>query len=178
QNTFFGAMQVVSTCPECSGTGEIIQEKCSNCKGSGVEGIKDKFKIQVPKGIPDGVTLRFTGRGNAGKNNGPYGDFFLTIDVKSHPVLERRGDDIYMDQKIDVATAVLGGEVKVPTVHGEVMMKVPAGTQSGKVLRLKGKGGPKFKGDGNGDQYVRLIVEIPTRLNKEERRLWEQLRDV
>ena len=178
QNTIFGSMQVVNTCPECNGSGEIIQEKCEKCKGSGVENIKDKFKVQIPKGIPDGVTLRFSGRGNAGSNGGEYGDLFLTIEVKPHPILERRGDDIYMDKDIEIVTAVLGGEVKIPTVHGEVMMKVPEGTQSGKVLRLKGKGGPKFRGNGNGDQYIRLKLKTPTKLSKEEKKAWENLRDI
>lgn len=178
QNTIFGSMQVVSTCPECKGSGQIIEEKCPNCKGSGIENIKDKFKLQIPKGIPDGVTLRFSGRGNAGENEGEYGDLFVNIEVKAHSVLERRGDDIYMEKEIDVTTAVLGGEIKVPTVHGDVYMKVPSGTQSEKVLRLKEKGGPKFRGNGNGDQYVKLVVNIPTKLNKEQKKLWEQLQNL
>jgi molecular chaperone DnaJ len=177
QNTFFGNMQVVTNCPECGGTGEIISEKCSKCKGSGTLDIKDKFNVKIPAGIPDSVTLKFNGKGDAGERGGSSGDLYLTIEVKSDPVLERRGDDIYMDKQIDVVTAVLGGEVTVPTVHGEVVMKVPSGTQSGKVLRLKEKGGPKFKGNGKGDQYVKLVVNIPEKLNKEQKALWEKLKE-
>jgi molecular chaperone DnaJ len=176
QNTFFGSMQVVSTCSECQGSGKVISEKCETCKGSGIEKVKDKLKVKIPKGLPDGVTLRFAGKGNAGKMAGGYGDLYLTFEVKQHSVLERRGDDIYMDLEIDVVTAVLGGEIKVPTVHGEVLMKIPSATQSGKVLRLKGKGGPKFQGNGNGDQYVKLIVVVPEKLTKNQRKLWEELR--
>lgn len=178
QNTFFGRMQVVAPCPECHGEGEVIAEKCPNCKGSGVLQKRDTFKIKVPAGIPDGVTLKFTEKGNAGERGGAYGDLYITIEVKADPKLERRGDDIYMDQEIDVVTAVLGGEIEVPTVHGKVLMKVPAGTQSEKVLRLKEKGGPKFRGNGNGDQYVKLIVNIPEKLTKEQKKLWENLRSL
>lgn len=175
QNTFFGRMQVVTNCPTCNGEGEVIAEKCPKCSGSGTVKTNDKFKITVPAGIPDGVTLKFSSRGDAGRRGGPAGDLFLTIEVTPHPRLERRGNDIYLDQEIDVTKAVLGGEVEVPTVHGNVWMKVPAGTQSEKVLRLRDKGGPKFRQTGNGDQYVRLIVNIPTKLSKDEKALWEKL---
>ncbi len=178
QNTIFGSMQVVSTCPTCNGTGEVISEKCPKCKGSGTLKVRDHFKVKIPAGIPDGVTLKFNDRGNSGTNGGGFGDLFITIEVKPHPVLERRGNDIYLDKKIDVVTAVLGGEIEVPTVHGDVLMKVPSGTQSEKVLRLKGKGGPKFRGEGFGDQYVKLIVEIPEKLNRQEKEIWENLKDL
>lgn len=175
QNTFFGRMQVVNTCPTCKGRGQIPETECPKCKGSGLMKIKDKFTVKIPAGIPDGVTLRFRERGNYGAHGAAAGDIFVTIEVKQHQVLERRGDDIYMDKEIDVVTAVLGGEVKIPTVSGDVFMKVPSGTQPGKVLRLKNKGGPKFQGNGTGDQYVKLQVNIPEKLSKEERRLWEEL---
>lgn len=178
QRTILGSMQVVTTCPTCGGIGQIPSEICEVCKGSGRNKVKDTFKVKIPAGIPDGVTLRFQGRGNAGEKNGGYGDLFVNIEVKAHPVLERQGNDIYMNKHIDVTTAVLGGEVLVPTVHGQVLMKVPAGTQSEKVLRLKGKGGPQFKGKDNGDQYVRLIVDLPTKLSKEEKELWEKLQEL
>ncbi len=175
QNTMLGRMQVVTTCPTCRGEGEIIEEKCEKCNGTGTNTIKDTFKIKIPAGIPDGVTIRFNEKGDAGPNSGPHGDLLITIEVKPHKVLERRGNDIYMDQEIDVVAAVLGGEVKVPTVHGDVLMKIPAGTQSEKVLRLKDKGGPKFRGNGNGDQYVKIVVKIPEKLSKQERDLWDKL---
>jgi molecular chaperone DnaJ len=178
QRTIFGTMQVATTCPTCGGAGSVIEEACQECRGDGITKVKDVFKVKIPAGIPDGVTLRFKERGDAGKNGGNYGDLFVNIEVETHSTLEKRGDDIYMDQHIDIVTAVLGGEVKVPTVHGEVLMKVPSGTQSEKVLRLREKGGPKFRGNGNGDQYVRLIVDIPTKLSSQEKKLWENLKSL
>jgi molecular chaperone DnaJ len=175
QSTFFGNMQVVTDCPTCGGIGEIISEKCDKCNGSGTEKVNETLEVKIPAGIPDGVTLKFNGRGDAGERSGTAGDLYLTIEVKSHKTLERRGDDIYLDKEIDVTTAVLGGEVLVETVHGDVMMKVPAGTQPEKVMRLKGKGGPKFRGGDNSDQYVKLIIKIPTKLTKKEEDLWKKL---
>lgn len=177
QNTFFGTMQVVTECPTCHGSGQEISEKCDKCNGTGVNSEKDTFKLKIPAGIPDGVTLKFSGKGNAGENSGESGDLYVTIEVKPHTVLERKGDDIYMDKEIDVVTAVLGGEVTVPTVHGDVIMKIPSGTQPEKVLRLKSKGGPKFRGGGEGDQYVKLLVKIPTNISKKDKDLWTKLRD-
>ncbi|MEO6728719.1 MAG: molecular chaperone DnaJ [Candidatus Dojkabacteria bacterium] len=177
QNTFFGTMQVVTECPTCHGNGQEISEKCEKCKGSGVNAEKDIFKMNIPAGIPDGVTLKFSGRGNTGENSGTSGDLYVSIEVKSHPILERRGDDIYMDKEIDVVTAVLGGEVTIPTVHGDVIMKIPSGTQPEKVLRLKSKGGPKFRGNGEGDQYIKLLVKVPTSLSKKDKELWTKLKD-
>jgi len=171
-------MQVVADCPECRGEGEVISEKCSSCKGRGIISQKETLKIKIPQGIPDGVNLKFSGKGNAGERGGESGDLFVGIEVKPDPELERRGDDIYSEKVIDVVTAVLGGEIEIRTVHGEVIMKVPAGTQSEKVLRLKGKGGPKFRGTGNADHYVKLIVNIPEKLSNQERKLWENLRDI
>ncbi len=178
QRTILGTMQMVTTCPTCRGTGKVPESKCDVCGGSGIQKKEDTIKINIPAGIPDGVTLRFRDKGNAGEKGGDYGDLYVNIEVKSHPILERKGNDIYMDQHIDVTTAVLGGEVKVPTVHGDVWMKIPAGTQSEKVLRLKNKGGPKYKSNDRGDQYVRVIVDIPTNLTKAQAGLWEQLKSI
>jgi len=176
QRTMLGAMQMVNTCSTCKGRGEIPKEDCKNCKGSGILESDEVLKINVPAGLPDGVTLRFQGKGNF-ITGGVAGDLHANFNVESHTVLERRGNDIYMDKEIEVVDAVLGAEVKVPTVHGDVLMKVPEGSQSEKVLRLKEKGGPKFRGNGNGDQYVRLIVKIPTKLSNKEKKLWESLKE-
>jgi len=178
QNTLLGRMQIVNTCPTCNGTGEMIEEKCLNCKGDGLINKKEDFNLKIPAGIPDGVTLRFTGQGNFGRNGGSPGDLFVSVDVKSHKALERRGDDLYMDKEIDIATAVLGGEVEVPTVHGDVFVNIPAGTQSEQVLRLKGKGGPKFRGNGNGDQFVKVILKVPQKLTPKQKKVWEELRNI
>jgi molecular chaperone DnaJ len=176
RNTMFGSIQTVSTCPKCNGSGEEIADPCKQCKGEGRVSQKDNFKLKIPAGIPDGVTLRFAQKGDAGPRGGSWGDLFVTIEVEPHPRLERRGDDIYLDQEVDVVTAVLGGETTIPTVDGEVTIKVPAGSQPGKVLKLSGKGGPKFRGNGRGDQYVKLIVQIPQKLTREQQKIWEQLR--
>jgi len=176
QRTILGTMQTASICPTCHGTGQEIKEKCKKCSGEGRVQVEEQFKLNIPAGIPDEVTLRFSGRGDVGKNGGQAGDLFITVEVKPHPRLERRGDDIYLDQEIDVVTATLGGEVVVPTVHGDVKMKIPSGTQPEKVLKLTGKGGPKFRGKGNGDQYVRIMVKIPEKLSAEQKRKWEALR--
>lgn len=178
RQTMFGNMQTVSTCPTCNGSGQEVTEKCNDCGGDGRKKATETIKLKIPAGIPDGVNLRFTQKGNAGKNSKPAGDLYVNIEVESHNKLERRGDDIYMEQTIDITTAVLGGDVGVPTVSGEVQIKVPAGSHSGQVLKLSGRGGPKFKGKGNADQYIRLEVEIPKKLSKQEQQLWEQLRSL
>ncbi len=178
RNTIFGSMQVVAECPDCRGDGEVVVEKCHLCKGKGIIKQEEKLNIKIPAGIPDGVTLRFSSRGNAGVRGGNYGELFLTIEIKPDTELERRGDDIYSEKEIDVVTAVIGGEMEIRTVHGKVVMKVPAGTQPGKLLRLKEKGGPKFKGNGKGDHYVKLNVRIPAKLSSKERDLWESLKEL
>lgn len=177
QNTMLGAMQVAQTCPTCNGLGEIPEKVCKVCNGATVVEEQTELEVKIPAGIPDGVNLRFKDKGSAGRNKGSFGDLYLNINVEDHSILERRGNDIYMDKHISVYEAVLGGEVDIPTVHGDVVMKIPEGTQSEKILRLKEKGGPKFRQNGNGDQYVRLIVDIPTDLSKEEKNKWYDLKN-
>jgi len=178
QHTFLGTVQTRSVCPTCRGTGEVIKEKCQTCKGEGREEKIEKFEIKIPPGIPDGVTLRFKNRGNAGQRGGHFGDLFITIEVIPHERLERRGDDIYLDQEIDVVTAVLGGEIQVPTVLNNITIKIPAGSQHGKVIKLTGKAGPKFRGSGRGDQYIRIKVNIPKKLTREQKELWTKLAEL
>jgi len=178
RRTIIGAMQTVTTCPKCHGTGKVAKVKCGKCAGEGREDGVEEFKINIPPGIPDNVTLKFSGRGHAGKSGGAPGDLFISIEVQSDERLERRGDDIYLDLEVDVVTATLGGEVEIPTVNGQVTIKIPSGTQPEKVLKLSGKGGPRFKGRGNGDQYVRILVKVPERLSREQKRLWEELKKV
>lgn len=177
QRTILGSIQTASVCSNCNGAGKTIKNKCNKCFGSGVEKIADEFSIKIPAGAPDGLGLRFRGKGNAGENKSGYGDLYININVSESSEFSRRGFDIYVTQNIDVVTAVLGGEVDVKTVHGEVTMKIPAGTQSETVFKLKDKGGPKFQRDGNGDQYVKVIVDIPKKLSKEEKEIWESLRN-
>lgn len=178
QQTMFGAMQMVTTCPTCRGAGQSPKNLCTICKGSGRTKQDDSFEIKIPAGIPDNVTLRFSGKGDAGEHQHAAGDLFVTIEIEPHDYFERRGNDIYVEKHISVVSAVLGDEVDVPTVHGDVTMKIPSGTQSEKVLKLKNKGGPRFKGNGNGDEYVRIIVDIPTKLNRQQKNLWKELQNL
>lgn len=178
QQTIFGTIQTRGVCPTCNGEGRIIKDACPKCKKEGrVEEI-DEFTIKVPPGIPDEVTLRFQDRGNAGQRGGNYGDLFINIEVTPHPILERRGDDIYMDKEIAITSAVLGDEIVVPTVHGETVIKVEPGTQNDKIIKLNDKGGPKFRKNGNGDQYIRIKVKVPQKLSKDEKQLWEKLDEI
>jgi molecular chaperone DnaJ len=178
QSTFLGTIQTQVLCPVCSGVGEEIEKVCDNCNGKGINDFEDNFKIKIPQGIPDGVTLRFRGKGNAGAKGGPSGDLFVNIEVEAHDSFERRGDDIYMEKEIDIVTATLGGEIQIPTVNEAVTLKIPNGTQSHKIFKLSGKGAPKFHGSGNGDQYIKIIVKTPENLSREQRRLWEELKAV
>lgn len=176
QQTFFGRIQTATICPTCEGRGSVPKNKCKVCRGNGLNKIKDEFNLKIPPAIPDGVTMRFSGRGNAGKQGGPHGDLYLNIEVETHDVLERKGDDIYLEWEIDVVTAVLGGEIDIPTVRGKATIKVSPGTQPEKVIKLTGKGGPKFKNpDKNGDQYLKFKVNIPQKLTKDQKHFWEQL---
>lgn len=178
QQTFLGTIQTTVACPTCHGTGSQITNFCKKCGGEGRMTQDEEFKIKIPPGIPDAVTLRFKDRGNAGKRGGNSGDLYITIEVEPHAELERRGDDIYSQVNIDVITAVLGGEVPIESVRGEINLKIPAGTQTGKIFRLTGKAGPKFRGQGNGDQYVQVNVQIPERLSKKQREAWQKLSDL
>lgn len=173
--TPFGNMTMMTTCSECGGSGSIIKDKCKNCGGDGVVSTKQNLKIQVPKGSYDGLQLKFSGSGNMGPNNGPAGDLYIKLRVAKHPDFSREGEDIITTVKIPVAVAVLGGEIDVPTIHGKKTLNIPSGTQHGTVFKLNGMGSPKFKGSGNGDEIINIAINIPTKLNKEEKKLWEEL---
>ncbi|MBD3362934.1 molecular chaperone DnaJ [Candidatus Dojkabacteria bacterium] len=178
KNTFIGQIRTQSICPECNGAREIIDEPCEKCNGQGIEQVKEDFKIKIPPGIPDGVVLKFREKGNAGKNGGNSGDLYINIEVSPHEIFERRGDDIYIEQEIDVMTAILGGSIEVPTVHGDIEMKIPAGTQPNKVFKLSERGGIRFKNGGKGDQYVKIVVNIPKNLNKKQKKKLEEFKKI
>lgn len=176
QKTFLGPMQTVVECDNCHGTGKMIEHKCEVCHGDGLVDHSEELSVKIPKGTPDGLNLRFAGKGNAGKHNAGYGDLFLEIEVQSHELFERNGNDIYVDYKIPLTLAVLGGEVEVPTVHGQVTIKITAGTQPDKILRLKEYGAFKFRTEQKGDEYIKLKIQIPTKLSRNEKELWEKLK--
>jgi len=167
-----GFFQLAQTCPRCHGEGSIIQTTCPNCHGEGKVKVTHNIKVKIPAGVDTGSNLRVRGEGEAGTVS--RGDLYVVIEVRPHPVFQREDNDLFTEIKISLSKAILGGEVQVPTLNGKVDMKIPSGTQSGKVFRLKEKGIPDVHGRGIGDELVRVIVEIPTRLTAEQRRLIEE----
>ena len=175
RQTFLGSMVQVITCPNCNGTGEIINTPCHTCRGRGLERKTVRKVVPIPAGVDDGTQIRLAGEGQPGANNGSNGNFYLEIKVDSHKFFRRKQDDIYLDVKVNIAQAVLGAEIEVPTLDGKEKIKVSAGTQPGKVFTLKNQGVPHLRSSGRGDQYVMVNVEIPTRLTSEQRQLMEQM---
>lgn len=175
RQTFLGSMVQSSTCPTCNGRGEVISSPCHTCRGSGLERKKVKKKVQIPPGVDKGTQIRLAGEGQPGVYGGPHGSLYLLLDVKGHKFFKRRENDILLNLDINVAQAALGAEIDVPTLDGNEKLKVPAGTQPGKVFKLRGKGVPHLRRSGRGDQLVIVSVGIPQRLNKEQRELFEKL---
>ncbi len=169
------ALQVDDLCPRCGGTGVEKNRVCPQCGGVGRVMQTKRFDVTIPKGVREGQRIRLAGQGAAGPNNGPRGDLYLIAHFPTDGTWERKGDDLYIDLPVSVYELVLGGDVRVPTMNGEVTMTVPAGTQSNKLLRLAGKGMPKLKTDGYGDEYVRLIGQLPTNLSDKETKLFREL---
>lgn len=178
RNTILGQMSVVGVCEVCGGAGEIPEEKCRECGGIGVESEDKGMKIKIPAGAYDGMVLRFRGGGNAGRRNGVSGDLYIEIEVEPSKEFERRGSDIYSEKEIPVYTAVLGGNIEVNTIRGEVKLKIPQGTQPSTVFRLEDKGAPVLGREGRrGDHYVKIRVKIPSRLSRKERKMWEDMKE-
>jgi len=169
-----GFFSIRQTCPKCRGEGSIIKNPCVKCYGTGKQKITKKIEVTVPAGVDTGSRLRMQGEGEAGSKGGSRGDLYIYIHVKDHPIFDRHGYDIVCDVPISFPTAALGGEVEIPTLNGKVEMKVPEGTQSGKIFRLAGKGIKRLRGYGNGDELVRIIIETPTRLNSEQKRVLKE----
>ncbi|MDN6437696.1 MAG: molecular chaperone DnaJ, partial [Lactococcus sp.] len=153
----------------CHGTGKEIKEKCPTCHGSGHEKQLHKIKVKVPAGVETGQQMRMNGGGDAGKNGGPYGDLYVIFNVAASKQFERDGAEIFYEMPLEFVQAALGDEVEIPTVHGTVKLKVPAGTQTGQNFRLRGKGAPKLRGTGNGDQHVIVNIVTPKKLNDAQR---------
>jgi molecular chaperone DnaJ len=175
RQTLLGSMVQVSTCQVCNGQGETIATPCHSCNGRGLVRRNRKKVVSVPAGVDNGNQIRLAGEGQPGENGGPNGNLYLVVRVISHKYFRRRENDIMMDLNINIAQAALGAEVEVPTVDGPTMLKIPAGIQPGKVLRMRGKGVPHLRGNGRGDQMVIVNVEVPKSLNSEQRNLMEQL---
>lgn len=175
RQTFLGSMVQVITCPTCNGSGEVIATPCHTCRGRGLERKTVKKIISIPAGVDNGTQIRLAGEGQPGSNGGPHGNLYIEIRVKDHQFFRRKGDDLLLDLNINVAQAALGAEIEVPTIDGTAKLNIPAGTQPGKIFRLKGKGVPNVRGTGRGDQVVIVNVEVPQRLSPEQRVLFEQL---
>ena len=174
QNSFFGTVQSTRTCDACGGTGKIIEKPCERCKGKGRVMVAKTVTVNIPAGIDDGQTLRLGGKGGMGYNGGPDGDLLVTVSVRNHKQFIREGYDLYLNYTIPMTVAVLGGEVTVPTLSGDVKYKIPEGTQSGTTFRLRGQGIQRLNGSTKGDLLVNCTVEIPKRLTDSQREAFEQ----
>jgi molecular chaperone DnaJ len=172
-----GLFALSQPCPRCRGNGTVIEDPCPTCRGSGRERRTRRYSVKIPAGVKDGTRIRLKGKGEAGVAGGPPGDLFVVTRVAESPVYKRRGSDLEVQVPVSIADAALGTEVEVPTPEGPVSLKVPAGSEHGKLLRIKGRGAPKLKG-GKGDVLARLKLEVPKKLNKKQRELLEELRKV
>jgi len=176
-NTFMGQMQTVSPCPTCNGQGSTITHKCTSCKGEGRVYGEETISIDVPAGVQDGMQLSMSGRGNMGERGGPAGDLIILIEEERHAELSRDGNDVQYVLSLSFPDAVFGAQIEVPTIDGKAKIKIPPGTQSGKIFRLKGKGFPDINGYGRGDQLVLVKIWTPQHLTDEERAVIESLKD-
>jgi molecular chaperone DnaJ len=164
-----GFFQVSQTCPRCRGVGQIVEKPCRNCAGEGRLEKSSRIKLKIPAGIADGSRLRSPRNGEAGIRGGPQGDLYVVVHIQEHSIFQRDEDNLYCEVPIPFSTATLGGEVPVPTLEGKANVKIPAGTQSGQVFKLRGRGVVHVNGREHGDLLVRVMVEVPTRLNAEQR---------
>ena len=171
QTTPFGQFQTVKTCSACGGSGSIIKEPCPKCGGSGRVRKHHKIKVNVPAGVDNGSRLRMQGEGEGGVNGGSNGDLFIYVTVKPHKFFKREGDNVFLEQQISFAEAALGADIEVPTLDGPVKLTIPEGTQTGTTFRLRGRGFPKLRGYGRGDQHVRVKLFTPQRLSDEQKEL-------
>jgi len=173
-----GLFALSQPCPRCRGNGTVIEQPCPHCHGTGRERRIKTYTVHVKPGVKDGTRIRLKGKGEAGQNGGPAGDLIVITRVEQSPIYERRGDNLVVEVPVSYATAALGGSVEVPTPDGPVSLKIPAGSEDGKLLRIKGRGAPKLNGSGKGDVLARVRIEVPKRVNKKERELLEELKKV
>jgi molecular chaperone DnaJ len=174
QNTAFGRIVNRRVCTVCNGQGKIIRDKCGECHGTGKVKRQRTIHVKIPAGVDDGAQLRISGEGEAGTRGGPNGDLYVVIRVKPHEFFEREGDDIYCEVPLTFAQAALGDEIEIPTLTEKVKLKIPPGTQTDTYFRLKGKGVPRLRGYGQGDQHVKVVVVTPTNLSEEQKELLRQ----
>jgi molecular chaperone DnaJ len=173
-----GLFALSQPCPRCRGNGTVIEQPCKNCHGSGRERRLKTYTVKIKPGVKDGTRIRLKGKGEAGEHGGPAGDLVVVTHVADSPTYERRGDDLIVEVPVSYASAALGDKVEVPTPDGPVSLKIPAGSEDGKLLRIKGRGAPRLNGSGKGDVLARVRIQVPKRMNKQERELLEQLKKV
>lgn len=178
QQSLFGVVRNVQTCPDCRGTGKVIRDKCPDCHGTGFISSRKKIQVSIPAGIDNGQSVRIRDKGEPGSNGGPRGDLLVEVNVSRHPIFQRQGYDIYSTAPISFVEAALGSEVRISTVDGDVMYTVKPGTQTDTRVRLRGKGVPTLRNKSvRGDHYVTLVVQVPTQLNQEQKDLLRQFDD-
>ncbi len=177
QQSAFGAFVNVQTCPRCGGRGEVMPERCSSCGGEGRVRRERKLEVDIPAGVEDGTQIRLSGEGDAGRWGGPRGNLYVLIQVAPHPVFERVGNDLHMQLRLNPADAALGAKVQVPCLEGSEQLDVPPGAQTGDTIRLEGRGVPRLRLSGRGDQVVTVLVSTPNSLSPEQQQLYEQLRE-
>jgi molecular chaperone DnaJ len=176
-NTFLGQMQTVNTCPTCNGEGNTVTAKCAPCKGEGRVYGDETISIDIPGGVQDGMQLSMSGKGNAGERGGSAGDLIIMIEEEAHESLQRDGLNVSFDLYITIPDAVFGTSIEVPTIDGRAKIKIPPGTQSGKIFRLKGKGFPEVQGYGKGDQLINVHVWTPQQVSAEEKAILEKMQE-
>lgn len=177
QSTLFGTFMTRTTCSKCEGKGKIFKNKCSKCRGTGSINTNKDIDVKIPAGVDTGNRLRLAGKGEKGINGGPNGDVYIEFNVKSHPIFQREDEDIYLKLPITITDAVLGSKIDVPTLYGTVKLSIPAGSKTGDKHRLKGKGLEVPNSSRKGDMYVILEIQIPNKLSKEQKKLFESLKE-
>ena len=178
KSTFLGQMQTTTPCPTCNGSGQMITANCSSCKGEGRSYIEETIELEIPAGVEQGMQLSMRGKGNAGMQGGAPGDLLINIEEKQHEELQRDGSNLIYELCINFADAALGTSIEVPTIDGRVKVKIPAGTQAGKMFRLKGKGLPSVQGYAKGDQLIHINIWTPKNITDEERQILERMREM
>jgi molecular chaperone DnaJ len=177
QRTFLGSMQTVATCPTCNGRGKHAEKKCKHCGGDGILAKSSNLKVKLPAGIDNGQSIRVTGQGEAAPHQGTTGDLYVAVHIRDHKYFKRDGFNVYTQKEINFAQAVLGDKVEIETLDGVVTMVVPEGTESGQLIRLKGKGIIELGRNSRGDHYVEIKIQVPRKINKTTRKLLEDLKN-
>jgi molecular chaperone DnaJ len=172
-----GLFALQEPCPRCHGRGSIVEQPCPTCNGSGRERRTKRYTVKIPAGVKDGTRIKLKGKGEAGYGGAPAGDLYVVTRVEPSKIYERRGDDLIVTVPVPYTVAALGGKVEVPTPDGPVQLTVPAGTEDGKLLRIKGRGAPRLNGSGKGDVLARIKIQVPKKVNKKQRELLEALQE-